>query len=169
MVKDRTRIPEFTDLTQEDQGGFPVNSPDCQVLDQSVISHLEKYETGVNDKYQKRKPSQRTIFSFVNEVLSSCGWRSSTFETGLIRERRSHAWDHWETEDPNFFPELKYCKQIWNAERMCVTKFMILILCIYQRCQNIYIFAFLNHFIHSRECPCKLSVSWKRTLWFSRG
>ena len=30
-VKDRTEIVEFTGLELEDEGGFPVNSPDCQV------------------------------------------------------------------------------------------------------------------------------------------
>ena len=31
-VKDRTEIVEFTGLELEDEGGFPVNSSDCQVL-----------------------------------------------------------------------------------------------------------------------------------------
>ena len=35
-VKDRTTITNLTDLTQENEGGFPANSPDCMVLDQSV-------------------------------------------------------------------------------------------------------------------------------------
>ena len=30
-VKDQTEIVEFTGLELEDEGGFPVNSPDCQV------------------------------------------------------------------------------------------------------------------------------------------
>ena len=30
-VKDRTEIVEFTGLELEDEGGFPVNSSDCQV------------------------------------------------------------------------------------------------------------------------------------------
>ena len=36
VVGDRKLIPEFTGKGIEDQGGFPVNSPDCMVLDQSV-------------------------------------------------------------------------------------------------------------------------------------
>ena len=32
-VKDQASITDFTDM---DEGGFPVNSPDCMVLDQSV-------------------------------------------------------------------------------------------------------------------------------------
>ena len=40
-VKDRTEIVEFTGLELEDEGGFPVNSPDCQVLDQSVKETLQ--------------------------------------------------------------------------------------------------------------------------------
>ena len=40
-MKDHTTISEFTDLEEEDKGGFPVNSPDCQVLDQSVNNTWE--------------------------------------------------------------------------------------------------------------------------------
>ena len=35
-VKDRTHIAEFTGEDAEDLGGFPVNSPDCMVQDQSA-------------------------------------------------------------------------------------------------------------------------------------
>ena len=70
-MKDRTSIVDFTDLTQDDQGGFPVNSPDCQVLDQSVNHTWKNLKGGLNEKYQKRKPSRRTNGGFVNDVLSS--------------------------------------------------------------------------------------------------
>ena len=36
MVADRKSIVERTDLEEEDLEGFPVNSPDCMVLDQSI-------------------------------------------------------------------------------------------------------------------------------------
>ena len=35
-VKDGTKIVEFTGLELEDEGEVPVNSPDCQALDQTV-------------------------------------------------------------------------------------------------------------------------------------
>ena len=70
-MKDRTTITDLTDLTQEDQGGFPVNSSDCMVLDQSVNHTWKNLKGGLNDKFQKRKPSRRTNGGFVNDVLSS--------------------------------------------------------------------------------------------------
>ena len=48
-VKDRTEIVEFTGLELEDEGGFPVNSPDCQVLDQ----YMEKLEGRIECKVSK--------------------------------------------------------------------------------------------------------------------
>ena len=36
IVGDRKLIPNFTGKTLEDEGGFPVNSPDCMPLDQTV-------------------------------------------------------------------------------------------------------------------------------------
>ena len=78
MVKDRTAITDFTDLEQEDQGGFPVNSPDCMVLDQSVNHTWKNLKGGLNEKFQKRKPSRRTNGGFVNDVLSS--WEEMKIE-----------------------------------------------------------------------------------------
>ena len=71
-VKDRTEIVEFTGLELEDEGGFPVNSPDCQVklLDQSVNHTWKGLKGELNAKFQKRKPSRRTNGGFVNDVLS---------------------------------------------------------------------------------------------------
>ena len=51
-VKDRAEIVEFTGLELEDEGGLPVNSPDCQV------------KGGLNAKFQKRKPSRQTNEGF---------------------------------------------------------------------------------------------------------
>ena len=61
----------FTDLEQEDQGGLPVNSPNCMVLDQSVNHTWKNLKSGLDEKFQKRKPSRRTNGGFVNDVLSS--------------------------------------------------------------------------------------------------
>ena len=77
-MKDRTTISDFTDLEQEDQGGFPVNSPDCQVLDQSVNNTWKNLKGGLNEKFQKRKPSRRTNGGFVNDVYSS--WQEMKIE-----------------------------------------------------------------------------------------
>ena len=70
-MKDRTTITDFTDNTLEDEGGFPVNSPDCMLLDQSVNHTWKNLKGGLNDKFQKQKPSRRTNGSFVHDVLSS--------------------------------------------------------------------------------------------------
>ena len=64
-------LTNLTDLTQEDEGGFPVNSPDCMVLDQSVNHTWKNLKGGLNDKFQKRKPTRRTNGGFVNDVFSS--------------------------------------------------------------------------------------------------
>ena len=69
--KGKTEIVEFTVLELEDEGGFPVNSPDCQVLDQSVNHTWKNLKGGLNAKFQKRKPSRWTNGGFVNDVLSS--------------------------------------------------------------------------------------------------
>ena len=70
-MKDRTTITDITDLTQEDEEEFPVNSPDCMVLDQSLNHTWKNLKGRINDKFQKRKPSRRTNGGFVNDVLSS--------------------------------------------------------------------------------------------------
>ena len=77
-VKDRAEIVEFTRLELEDEGGFPVNSPDCQVLDQSVNHTWKNLKEGLNAKFQKRKPCRRTNGGFVNDVLSS--WEEMKIE-----------------------------------------------------------------------------------------
>ena len=61
----------FTDLEQEDQGGFPVNSPNCMVLDQFVNRTWKILKSGLDENFQKRKPSRRTNCGFINDVLSS--------------------------------------------------------------------------------------------------
>ena len=68
----------FTDLEQEDQGGLPVNSPNCMVLDQSVNHTWKNLKSGLDEKFQKRKASRRTNGGFVNDVLSS--WEEMKIE-----------------------------------------------------------------------------------------
>ena len=77
-MKDRTTISEFTDLEQEDQGGFPVNSPDCMILDQSANNTWKNLTGGLNEKFQKRKPIRKTNGGFVNDVLFS--WEEMKIE-----------------------------------------------------------------------------------------
>ena len=72
MVADRKSIVEKTDLEEEDLGGFPVNSPDCMVLDQSINNTWKNLKYGgLNEKFQKRKPSRQTDGGFINDVYSS--------------------------------------------------------------------------------------------------
>ena len=53
-VKDRTEIVEFTGLELEDEGGFPVNIPDCQVNFGSIRSpYMEKLEGRIECKVSK--------------------------------------------------------------------------------------------------------------------
>ena len=77
-VNDRAVIVEFTDLELKDEGGFPVNSHDCHVLDQSVNNIWKNLKGGLNVKFQKWKPSRRTNGGFVNDVLS--GWNEMKIE-----------------------------------------------------------------------------------------
>ena len=71
MVVDRKSIVEKTDL-EEDLGGLPVNSPDCMVLDQSINNTWKNLNYGgLNENYQKRKPSRQTNGGFINDVYSS--------------------------------------------------------------------------------------------------
>ena len=70
-VKDRTEIVKFTGLELEDEVRFPVNSPYCQVWDQSVNHTWKNLKGGLNAKFQKLKPSRRKNGGYVNDVLSS--------------------------------------------------------------------------------------------------
>ena len=79
MVADRKDIVEKTDLDLEDLGGFPVNSPDCMVLDQSVNNTWKNLKYGgLNEKFQARKPSRRTNGGFINDVYAS--WNKMKIE-----------------------------------------------------------------------------------------
>ena len=68
----------FTDLEQENQGGSPVNSLDCIVLDKSANHTWKNLKGGLNEKFQKRKLSPRTNGAFANDVLSS--WEEMKIE-----------------------------------------------------------------------------------------
>ena len=48
-----------------------MNNPGCMVLDQSVNHTWKNLKGGLNEKFQKRKPSRQTNGGFVNDVLSS--------------------------------------------------------------------------------------------------
>ena len=72
MVADRESIVENTNLEEEDLGGFPVNSPDCMVFTQSIKNTWKSLKYGgLNEKFQKRKPSRQTNGGFINDVYSS--------------------------------------------------------------------------------------------------
>ena len=79
MVADRKDIAWKTDLDLEDLGGFPVNSPDCMVLDQSVNNTWKNLKYGgLNEKFQARKPSRRTNGGFINDAHLS--WNEMKIE-----------------------------------------------------------------------------------------
>ena len=71
QVKDRTRIAEFTGESADKLGGFPVNSPDCMVQDQSVNNTWKNLVGGLYDTFNKRKPSRQTMGGFYNDINSS--------------------------------------------------------------------------------------------------
>ena len=71
IVGDRTLISEFTGEDEEKLGGFPVNSPDCMVNDQSVNNTWKNLIGGLYDTFNKRKPSRKTNGGFINDINSS--------------------------------------------------------------------------------------------------
>jgi len=71
QVKDRTRVAEFTSKSADKLGGFPVNSPDCMVQDQSVNNTWKNLVGGLYDTFNKRKPSRKTMGRFYNDTISS--------------------------------------------------------------------------------------------------
>ena len=84
-VKDRTLIAEFTGEDAEDLGGFPVNSPDCMVQDQSVNNTWKNLVGGSYDTFNKRKASRQTMGGFNNDI-------QATFED-LSQEKIQNAID----------------------------------------------------------------------------
>ena len=66
----RIPIVEFTDEDAEEIGGFPVNSPDCMVQDQSVDKTWKNF-VGVCNTFNKRKPSRQNMDGFMNDIHSS--------------------------------------------------------------------------------------------------
>ena len=71
IVGDRTLISQFTGEDEEKLGGFPVNSPDCMVNDQSVNNTWKNLIGGLYDTFNKRKPSRQTNGGFINDINSS--------------------------------------------------------------------------------------------------
>ena len=71
IVGDRTLISEFTGKDESELGGFPVNSPDCMVQDQSVNNSWKNLAGGLYSTFQKRKPSRQTIGGFINDINST--------------------------------------------------------------------------------------------------
>ena len=64
-------ISEFTGEDAEKLGGFPVNSPDCMVNDQSVNNSWKSLLGGLYDTFNKRKPSRKTNGGFINDIKKS--------------------------------------------------------------------------------------------------
>ena len=65
QVKDQTRIADFTG--EDKLGGFsvnPVNSPDCMVQDQSVNNTWNNLVGGLYIRFDKQKPSRKTMGDF---------------------------------------------------------------------------------------------------------
>eukprot|EP00493_Phyllostaurus_siculus_P024573 UN24913 len=54
-VKDRARISDFTGESANKLGGFPVNSPDCMVQDQSSKDTWKNLIGSLYDTFNKRK------------------------------------------------------------------------------------------------------------------
>ena len=70
-VGDRTEISKFTGEPQEKQGGFPVNSPDCMPWDYTLNNSYKNIKDGLYAKFNKRKPSRKTMGGFFNDLKSS--------------------------------------------------------------------------------------------------
>ena len=71
IVGDRCLISEFTGKDESDLGGFPVNSPDCMVNDQSVNHYWKNLAGGLYSTFQKRQTSRQTIDGFINDIKST--------------------------------------------------------------------------------------------------
>ena len=67
QVKDRTRIADFTSVSEDKIGGFavnPMNSSDCMVQDQSINDTWNNLVGGLYDTFYKRNPSRKTMGDF---------------------------------------------------------------------------------------------------------
>ena len=76
VVGDRSLISDFTGEDSDKLGGFPVNSPDCMVLDQthqSVNNSWKNLIGGLYSTFRKRKTSRQTNGGFINDIKSSFG------------------------------------------------------------------------------------------------
>ena len=70
-VKDRTLIVEFTNENVEEIDGFPVNSLDCMVQDQSVNNTRRNLVGSLCNTFNKGKPSRQTMDGFIHDTQPS--------------------------------------------------------------------------------------------------
>ena len=70
-ISDSSR-PVFSAMSFQSPS-IPAPGPDCMVLDQPINNNTWKNLKfrGLNEKFQKRKPSRRTNGGFINDVHSS--------------------------------------------------------------------------------------------------
>ena len=71
FVGDQTLISQFTGEGEVKLGGFPVNSPDCMVNDQSENNSWKNLLGELYDTFNRRKPSRKTNGGFINDIKSS--------------------------------------------------------------------------------------------------
>ena len=71
VVGDRSLISDFTGDDSDKLGGFPVNSPDGMVLDQSVNNSWKNLIGGLYSTFRKRKTFRQTNGGFTNYIGSS--------------------------------------------------------------------------------------------------
>ena len=68
LVGDRTLISQFTGEDATKLGGFPVNSPECMVNDQSVNNSWKNLLGGLYDTFNRQKPSSKTNGGFIDDI-----------------------------------------------------------------------------------------------------
>ncbi len=61
-------VSDCTGMDEDDLGGFPVNSPDYMVLEQSVNNTRKNNLRGLYSTFGKRKPSRKTNGGFINDM-----------------------------------------------------------------------------------------------------
>ena len=71
QVYDRTLISDFTGEDAEKLGGYPVNSPDAMIQDQSVNNTWKNLVGGLYETFNRWKPSRQMMGGFMNDIRSS--------------------------------------------------------------------------------------------------
>ena len=69
-----TLWPGAGEVTNSGPGGFPVNRPICNPLDQSIHASWKTHEGGLYDTWNGRKASRRTPGGFLNDIDTS--WKT---------------------------------------------------------------------------------------------